>query len=39
MKNLLIPALAMIGSIFGTMSANFCLVGMFDEPEMPESLN
>lgn len=39
MKNLLIPALAAIGSIFGAIGTSACIVIFFDEPEMPESLN
>mgnify|MGYP004468568421 CR=1 FL=1 len=39
MKNLLIPALAAIGSIFGAIGTSACIVVLFDEPEMPESLN
>lgn len=39
MKKLLGIALAAIGTIVGTIATSGCLFLMFDEPEMPESLD
>ncbi len=39
MKKLLVSALVAIGSAIGTAATMGCIIFMFDEPEMPESLD
>lgn len=39
MKKLLVSALVAIGTAIGTIGTGACIVLMFDEPEMPESLD
>lgn len=39
MKKILGIALAAIGTIVGTVATSGCVWALFDEPEMPESLD
>lgn len=39
MKKILGIALAVIGTIVGTVATSGCFFALFDEPEMPESLD
>lgn len=39
MKKLLVSALIAIGTAIGTLGTTGCLYIVFDEPDMPESLN
>lgn len=39
MKKLLVAALASIGTIIGAIGTSACLAILFDEPDMPDSLN
>ncbi len=38
MKSFLVGALATIGTILGTIGTSACVIAIFDEPEMPDSL-
>lgn len=38
MKKILGVALAVVGTIIGSVATSGCLWGLLDEPEMPESL-
>ena len=39
MKKLFGVALAVVGTIIGSVATSGCFFVLFDEPEMPESLN
>ncbi len=38
MKKILAVVLAAVGTIVGTVATSGCILLMFDEPEMPETL-
>ena len=39
MKKIFAAALTSIAAVIGTVATGACVIVLFDEPEMPESLN